>query len=237
MNNIFRDPIWEFVGVIVAVLGTIAAIFITIWLTHRRKILSYRVLSHTPIASVHNSRETDGRVQILFNGEPVHNVELILLKIENTGDIPIASDDYENPLQISLNKTAKILEAQIIEKSPNNLPASIDYEESTVSLKPLLLNSKDSVTMKILASQFNGSLFVEGRIIGVKSVKEIKHDTPWYLWRVGIACYAGGAMIGAIGIFIGEELSAEQLGWAVGIFGGVACVVGFFMMRVAAEYR
>lgn len=50
------------------------------------------------------------------------------------------------------------------------ISASID--ETRVLLTPTLMNEKDSVTVKMLADQFNGQILVEGRIVGIKAIKE-----------------------------------------------------------------
>lgn len=176
-NDLWRDPIWQSLGVIVAIIFGIVTLLlglITIWISRRRKALTYKILSLTPLATIYD--DIGGRVQITLDGKPVADVQLALVKVTNSGNTPIESTDYERPIRFDLSKAAQILSAGITETSSKSLKPSIEHDHTSVVIKPILLNNGDSITLKILAANFNGSILVDGRISGVAEIKEQKDD-------------------------------------------------------------
>ena len=93
MLEILRDQIWQFVG---AAFGFVAIIIsIILWRTQRRrKALSYDIISRAPLLSVDD--EIKGKLKIYFDGKPVQDIHLVLVKIINSGNVPIVSTDYRD---------------------------------------------------------------------------------------------------------------------------------------------
>jgi hypothetical protein len=60
-------------------------------LNRKRKDLSYRVIAKTRLIDVDS--EIGGRVRVLLDGEPVGNVGLVQMEVENTGNEPIRAED------------------------------------------------------------------------------------------------------------------------------------------------
>ena len=106
MWGILSDPTCQF---IIVILLTIAAIVVSviIYLKQRqRRSLSYEIVSATPLLSVEEDIKKD--LQISYKGKPVEQVHLVMIKILNSGSLPIPSKDYEQPITISFGKQAKI---------------------------------------------------------------------------------------------------------------------------------
>lgn len=203
MWDILRDPMWQFIGAILAA----AAIFISIALylrQRRRKDLSYEIVSRTPLLSVSTrAQEIKKQLQILFNGKPVQQVHLIVIKIINSGNMPILSTDYERPVSLNLGEEAQILTAEVVETDPDSLRTSARIEGKSVVLTPSLLNEKDSITLKMLVSRFVNQITVDGRIVGVKNIrKSVKKRSS------------------LIRVIIGEAVGLT------GVFGLVLCIMG-----------
>lgn len=177
MADIIRDPLWQFVGAAFALAAIIVAILV-FWLQRRRKILSYEVVTLTPLLSV--EEEIEGRVQILFDGSPIKDVHLIELRIINSGNVPIVTSDYEHPVNLSFGENAHILSAEVSKTDPENLQATANAENTKIILTPILLNSGDSITLKMLVSQFSGRLSVNGRIVGVKEIQKYSEGRAQY---------------------------------------------------------
>jgi vacuolar-type H+-ATPase subunit I/STV1 len=57
-----------------------------------------------------------------------------------------------------------------------SLNALIDIVNNEVVMNPVLLNSGDSITIKMLVSQFDNVLDINGRIIGVNSIYKKKEN-------------------------------------------------------------
>ena len=169
MSEILRDPIWQFIAVIIALM-TIPVSIILYWKQRRRKALSYEIVSVTPLLSI--KEEIKGKMRILFENKPVQQVYLILVKITNSGNLPISPSDYERAISLSFGEKGKILTAEVVETAPSSLQTSARIEGEKVVLDSNLLNQGDLVKLKILMSEFDGQISVDGCIAGVKDIRE-----------------------------------------------------------------
>lgn len=169
MTEIFRDTIWQFIGVFFGIVAIIVSVIIY-RLQQAKKYLSYQVLSETSLLNV--DKEVEQKIQILFEGNPVQTVYLLLIKFINSGNIPILPTDYLKAVNVVFNERCKILSAEILEKEPKSIDVTAKTENTRISLTPTLLNSDDFFVLKILVSEFDGDVEVEGRIIGVKKINK-----------------------------------------------------------------
>ena len=204
MFEILRDPIWQFIAVILA----LAAILISIFLyqkQRRRKALSYEIISRTPLLSM--EEEVKGKLQILFDKKPVQQVHLIVVRIVNSGNLPILSPDYERPIGFSFGEKGKILTTEVVETYPSSLRASVRIEGEKVVLDSALLNQGDSIKLKILVSQFDGQIAVDGRIVGVKDIQESSEKSAQFLITIATGiCLTAVGTIGVVQIPMEEPL-------------------------------
>lgn len=168
--DIIRDPMWQFFGAILVVIGIIISI-ILYWIQRPKSSVSWKIIANSPLVKI--SSEIRGNLQVLFDGSPVKDIQLIIIKIINTGNVSIKSGDYEHPINLNFDKKAQILTAEVIETNPNNIEASTNIEGNSVIISPTLLNKGDSVTIKTLVNQFNNHISIDGRIVGVKDIKKI----------------------------------------------------------------
>lgn len=168
--DIIRDPMWQFFGAILVIIGIIISI-ILYWIQRPKSSLSWKIISNAPLVKI--SSEIRGNLQVLFEGNLVENIQLIIVRIINTGNVSIKSGDYEHPINFTFDENAQILSAEIIETIPNNIEVSVNIEENRVFMSPTLLNKGDSVTIKTLVNQFENHILVDGRIVGVKDIKKI----------------------------------------------------------------
>lgn len=194
MLELLRDPAWQFVGVVLA-LAALAATFIVYWLQRQRKALSYEVISKNQLLTVRE--ELEGRLQVLYEGHPARDICLLVVKLSNSGNVPISAADYERPLSLGTGISSKILSGVVTDVDPENLAANIDIEESRVILRPILLNSKDSVTLKLLVSDFGGDVAIDCRVLGVKSISKADQITGYQalLMFVALTCLAVSAFL------------------------------------------
>src|SRR5438445_4223381 len=105
--DFLRDPLWQFIGVIVALI----AIFLTIAQRSRKEIV-YEVVSDTPILSVRG--EIKDQIQVLYKGKPLADARLIILRVWNLGNTPISLNDYVEPINFDFGQKAEILDADIL---------------------------------------------------------------------------------------------------------------------------
>jgi len=190
MLEFFRDPVWQFIGAVVGIAAIVVAL-VLYSLQRRRKALSYEIVSCEPLIS--KPGELEGNLQIVFGGQLVRKVWLLIIKITNSGNQPIESTNYERPLTVSVDTPARILTAQITETNPPNLvpqllpdgsggwhselpPAlALDTDLRIIQLRRTLLNAGDSFAVKMLVSEFSpGRFHLDGRIVGISDIKEAK---------------------------------------------------------------
>src|SRR5688572_9000676 len=116
--KIFKDPVWQFVGVVVAVIALIATVIIYL-IDRPVKRLQVQILSNSPLISVNT--DISSQIQILYNDKPVQSLSLILLRFENVGNEPIKETDYSEPIRILLSSQAEVGEVSVQETKPEGI--------------------------------------------------------------------------------------------------------------------
>jgi len=224
MSDIFRDPIWQFIGAILAIIAILTSV--GLYLRQRRhKQLSYAILSQTPLLSM--AEEIKDKLQVLYEGKIVRQVHLIMVKIMNSGKIPILSTDFVIPINLDF-EGARILTAEIHKTSPQSLEASINIEDNMAVVSPNLLNEGDAITLKMLVSEFKDKIMVKGRVVGVKEIRELVARTS--RWNRGMYIGIVIQLCGLAGMFLSGFLpdvlySVVILMWIVGSAIGLVCVL------------
>ncbi|MCK2005506.1 hypothetical protein MZM54_29560 [[Brevibacterium] frigoritolerans] len=155
---------------------------ITLWRKGRsRKELSYDIVSSTSLVKKHD--ELGKKIKIFFEDREIkENVFLVLLRIINTGNVPIEEEDFKQDITIETNNS-KILIAEVKETTPKNLYVDIKNERvGLTAISPLLLNSKEEFIIKLLIkasdkTPFNkDELIVASRIVGVSEIAKVKQS-------------------------------------------------------------
>lgn len=210
MLEILRDPLWQFVAVVLTSLTILVSYFLY-RKQRQRKALSYEILSLTPILSM--NEEVKGKLEIRFSGEPVQQVHLILIKITNSGNVPIVATDYERQVNLSFGEKAKILTVDIVETTPESLQVAvqktIEGSKEKALLPPILMNQGDSFTFKLLVSSFAKPITIDGRIVGVKEIAKASKSSR----RYRINFIIGAFMSFFAGIGFGLFPSSHPIFW------------------------
>jgi hypothetical protein len=167
--ELLRDPAWQFVGAVLALVAIVISLIIAI-VQQRKKSLSYEVLASTPLLTVND--DLKGKTKILFENVPVQNVYLVVLHFLNDGNIPITASDFESPLFINFSDATKILSVELVKTIPQDLKPKYDVSTSKIEIHPILFNGMDAFLLKFLLSEFDGVIHVEGRLKGVKEIRQ-----------------------------------------------------------------
>ena len=117
-----------------------------------------------------------GRLAITLDGKRVSNVSQVNIRIKNTGAIPIEKKDIDTPLSIDFKKPAQVLSVSVISAVPKDLAIEVPdalTAQQDVRLPPMLLNPRDEFSIAALVAEFDGSLVVSGRVVGVNSIKRL----------------------------------------------------------------
>lgn len=176
-----NNPLWQFT--INATIGVLT-IIVTIMIYRKqlsRKGITYQVISDTPILSLKDV--VKGRVQILFDNKPVRDVRLIILKVWNSGTVPILPTEYIDLVKINFGGNAEILDVELLETVPSDIKekakSSLKIDVESVALEPLLLNGRDSLTFRVLLAQtpLTKVVKVNGRIVGINQILNLNKAT------------------------------------------------------------
>lgn len=173
MTDFLRDPVWDFWAVVLAVifgLAGVVSLFLQ-WRQHRRKELFYEITTNVPLLTFRD--EVYGRLQILFDGQPIRNAHMILLTVGNSGNEPILPVDFISPLALSFGEESQILSAEITTMNPDDLGASIAVDDRRIILSPVLMNRGDFLSLRLFLTQPPEGINVDARIVGVERIREV----------------------------------------------------------------
>ena len=135
-----------------------------------KKELSIDKISWNPILSI--SEEDKGDIVITYKNEIMNDLNLIVGKLTNTGNLPITTNDFETPIEFDFGPNAKIISNEIIETYPPKMDVETFIKTNKFYISPLLLNKDDSITIKFLITDPSPHISINSRIIGVQKVKE-----------------------------------------------------------------
>lgn len=107
------------------------------------------------------------RLKILLDDEPVSDLAVTVVELENDGNQPIRPDDYLEPIQLEFASEVKVLSATAIKES-RAYPAEI--KDQTVTLTPVLLNVGNVLTVSILTTGKYKSPHIRTSIPGISKV-------------------------------------------------------------------
>jgi hypothetical protein len=156
------DPLLRLLGIVIVFIS-IALFVLIYWKFRASKEITYHIISITKVLSVVESPEVKGRVQILLDNKPVRDVHVVVVRIWNTGSLPIERKDYDNnrPILFDFGEEAEVLEAEVVKASTPSLmkeaTASLKWNDKSVMLEPLLLNKKTSLKIKFLITKIKDS--------------------------------------------------------------------------------
>lgn len=159
---------------IISVIFPIAAVVVPILLfliESKEKELSYEILGRTELVGVHLPSE---EVSITYAGKRVSHLELISIKISNSGNIPIKREDFDRPLKIKFKEESEVFVVRVGPSFPDNLRPTIKTEPGLVQITPLLLNPGDNYTIEVITSAKEQEPQIDVRIAGIPFPKLIK---------------------------------------------------------------
>ena len=186
--ELLRDPVWQFVGAAL----TIFTIF-GYYLQRLQKALSYEILSVTPLLTVNEALE--GRLRILYDDEPTRDISLLMIKIFNSGNMPISKSDYEKSIVINTGTDSKIFSCSVVKVEPQNLDIKIKINLNQIEIEPFLFNSKDFFELKVLISGYSKNINATCRILGVKKITQYARNSTFSEKMYSFYIFTGSASL------------------------------------------
>ena len=164
----FRDPVWQFFGVIVALFS----LGVTIWPYFRQRhlaALQYRVVQ-TPLLT--QPLWSDNQIEVKSGKYQFVRPYKIDVNVSNAGHVPIRRDDFENRLSVICIPATYIVGTQIIDAQPPELVENLSMENhgDRIIISPCLLNPGDWFNLSFLVDNPQ-DIRLTGRIVGVKSIE------------------------------------------------------------------
>ncbi len=168
-----RDPIWQFIGALVA-LGALFAAYDIFFRGKPQKEMQILLTSATSLVEIKPEAAQD--IEILYKGQRAAFVSLVQIQILNSGNQPITENDYSRPISFSFEPKDEIADASIAGSVPENIGMVITKTSKyQAEAHPTLLNPGDSVTVRFVIVQDSSSTSyaprIDGRIAGVKNIK------------------------------------------------------------------
>lgn len=164
--------------IIIPIIGIIIPIAVFLAGTAKKE-LSFFIQSQTEIVDVNKYDISD--LSVLYKEKVLRNLHLFELQIENTGNVPIESKDFERNLSISFGNKSVLLLAQSANSMPSSLTPRIILKQHWFEVEPLLLNPDDQITFEAFITGGYEPPKLDMRISGIKQpviVGGNKDETP-----------------------------------------------------------
>ena len=136
------------IGVIFGALSVLTGSLGLIPLT-KSKSLSYEIRSETSFSPISDF----GEFGVDFGGRRLTSPKLTVLRITNSGNMPINLSDYDGPLKVAFPRGTLVEGVKIAKTTPSGIPVRAQKNGQEVDIEPLLLNPNDSFDLSVLASR------------------------------------------------------------------------------------
>lgn len=176
MIQFLRDPLWQFVGAVLALLALPTAIWIYL-LQRPRKELAYGVFSSRRILSV--ASELRNRVMVTVDGRPVEDVHLVIFGVKNSGNVPVLETDYLYTPALGPGEGTGVISADLSKFFPENLQVSLTLQSNKIEFKTPLLNPGDYFTVQALTSGKSPKFTPDFRLVGTSKTELLRRSRPF----------------------------------------------------------
>jgi len=162
-----RNRAFWFISVVLPIAAVIVPILF-FFIESKEKELSYEILGRTELVGVHLPSD---EVVITYAGKNVTYLELLSIKISNSGNVPIKSEDFDKPLKIKFKEKSEVFVVRVGPSFPDNLRPIIKSEPGLIQITPLLLNPGDNYTIEVITSAKEQEPKIDVRIAGIQFPK------------------------------------------------------------------
>ncbi|TAA11979.1 hypothetical protein EA658_12535 [Pseudoxanthomonas winnipegensis] len=193
-----RDPLWQFIGAVLALAGIVAAILIFIMQREVRE-LSAGFLVKKHLISVSDS--VSDRISIRLDGRDIENLKIYSYGFKNSGNVEIRPNDFEKSVSLTIGDGAEIVEFSVAKVNPPALDPIVSGDKSKILIDPLLLNPGDYFVVDVLATGASSTLNVDCRVAGISSLQKINSGVRYtsdrttnLIYNLIVSCVVGAAM-------------------------------------------
>lgn len=169
------ELIKDYAEYIVGVPSLIIAALISMWIFKRQnkqKKLEYEVVTNEQVIGFSEHLKND--VEVSYQGNIIEALHMSILKVINTGNVPLLSSDFEQPLEITTDD-GEIIDCDLMDVNPRNLKVEYSIDQYLTHGKRVfevgLMNPSDEFSIKVLSLKKITPIII-GRIVGVKSIEQ-----------------------------------------------------------------
>ena len=149
----------EFLSQLIVVALTLAASIMPLFFSLRKKRISIEILSDTLISL---NEELSKEIEV--PAKAPKQVRLILIRIRNSGNVTIQSDDYLEPIQVKFGGT--IFRSTVVEGVPaGSIVMDLEVGKNLLAFPKVSFRPRSSVTISTVLSAEQKGVTVDGRIV------------------------------------------------------------------------
>ena len=157
------------------IIGLIITIILALFAVYypdqqNQKSFGYKFLSY--YQTIEKDSLIKNELKISYKEKELENLYSILIEFQNSGNSPIRSGDFESDLSLNFGSTAKVVSASISKTIPDEIPISLNFNDSIISIKPTLLNSQDKFILQIFTTGESKLPTIQSRIAGINKIVE-----------------------------------------------------------------
>ncbi len=221
-----RDPVWQFLGVIVAVITLMISTIVAYDLFSKSQNHSdLRIIMHGKYGIVWQDPEYKDDIRVLYRDKIATTVSSLYFDLSNNGNTIIRPGDYIEPIKLTIKSSGSIVGAVVTHKKPTGVDFAVtDTLTDSIVLSKSLLNPGDIISFRLTfvddpnPNNNAPTILPSARIAGVREITIISGDEPTifsfatngYL-RIGVTHTFFLAGIMAILLFIRHYQDSDRL--------------------------
>lgn len=164
--------IFTAISLIISILSIAVPTYFSI---EQSKEKSLSIIEKSRQAFFEKSVNAPTELSLQLNGRPVKTPWALTLSYENSGRIPVLRNEIESPIEIKF-RNSNIIDAQIINKSPSNIAATIIKTQKSIQIAQGLLNPGDKIQISILLDGASETPTIDGRVSDVPTISYVKYN-------------------------------------------------------------
>lgn len=240
MLELLRDPLWQFIGALLAAITVAVSLWIFVAQRSRKRLLVERIARVPLIAG--GSKGIPG-IRITFGDRELKSALVVLVRVRCTGNVPIVADDYESPLRLQFEDSAAVLSADAIDTTPIGIPILLTCDGAAATVSKRLLNPGDLFTIRLLVENSKGRLQATARIAGVARLDVTQspsfiQPTSTLFVMFGLVLFLGSSWFSPApkSIFI-SDLRPDEFPYAAGELMGLLFLISGTILQFRAMRR
>jgi hypothetical protein len=180
-----RDPVWQFLGVIVTIITLVISTIVAYDLFGKSQNRSdLRITLRGKYGIVWQDPEYKNDIRVFYQDKPASTVSSLYFDLSNNGNTIIRPDDYIEPIKLTVKSSGYIVGATVDHKEPAGVDFTITKTlTDTIILSKSLLNPGDTITFRITfvddPDPYNTPTIIPtARIAGIRELSVVLKEEP-----------------------------------------------------------